>query len=136
MHSPLRTFGHLPKNSLEKGSISMNTPMDNTILRQIVLGAALASGWAALCAQPLPAAEDAQADPWYARSFFLLHLDHHTNDKMEVGRDADPAETARLINLIKPDVIQIHAKGNPGWTTYPSQVGHTSLPADIHARDA
>lgn len=61
---------------------------------------------------------------WYARSFFLLHLDHHTTDKMEVGRDADPAETARLINQVKPDVIQIHAKGNPGWTTYPTKIGH------------
>lgn len=62
---------------------------------------------------------------WYTRSFFLLHLDHHTTDQMEVGRDADPVATARLINLVKPDVIQIHAKGNIGWTTYPTQVGHT-----------
>lgn len=67
----------------------------------------------------------AASTSWYDRSFFLLHLDHHTTDKMEVGRDADPAETARLINLVKPDVIQIHAKGNPGWTTYPTKIGHT-----------
>jgi hypothetical protein len=62
---------------------------------------------------------------WYQRSFFLLHLDHHTTDRMVVGREADPEETARLIDLVKPDVIQIHAKGNPGWTTYPSNVGFT-----------
>ncbi len=62
---------------------------------------------------------------WYTRSFYLLHEDHHTSDAHEVGRDAHPDETARLINLSRPDVIQIHAKGNPGWTTYPSQVGHT-----------
>lgn len=62
---------------------------------------------------------------WYERSFFLLHLDHHTNPGMEVGRAADPVETARLLALVKPDVIQIHAKGNPGWTTYPSKTGHT-----------
>jgi hypothetical protein len=73
----------------------------------------------------LQAAEPPEAGNWYERSFFLLHLDHHTNDQMEVGRDADPIETARLINRAKPDVIQIHAKGNPGWTTYPSKVGHT-----------
>jgi hypothetical protein len=42
-----------------------------------------------------------------------------------VGRDADPVRTGELINLSKPDVIQIHAKGNPGWTTYPTQIGHT-----------
>ncbi len=62
---------------------------------------------------------------WYERSFYLLHEDHHTRGEWEVGRDADPAQTARLINLSTPDVIQIHAKGNPGWTTYPSKVGHT-----------
>lgn len=73
----------------------------------------------------LPAAESIPAGNWYERSFLLLHLDHHTNNRMEVGRDADPVETARLINLVRPDVIQIHAKGNPGWTTYPTKIGHT-----------
>jgi hypothetical protein len=62
---------------------------------------------------------------WYARAFYLLHEDHHTIDTAEVGRDADPVETARLINLSRPEMIQIHAKGNPGWTTYPSRIGHT-----------
>ena len=64
-------------------------------------------------------------DNWYTRSFYLLHEDHHTQDVHEVGRDAAADETARLINLSRPDVIQIHAKGNPGWTTYPSQIGFT-----------
>lgn len=73
------------------------------------------------------AAEPAGLPPsnWYERSFYLLHLDHHTNARMEVGRDANPAETARLLSLSKPDVIQIHAKGNPGWTTYPTNIGYT-----------
>jgi len=67
------------------------------------------------------AAEPASQPPlnWYARSFYLLRLDHHTNARREVGRDDDFTETARLLSLSKPDVIQIHAKGNPGWTTYP-----------------
>lgn len=86
---------------------------------QFLLGA-LVGCLPARGAAPTPA--DAN---WYSRSFFLLHLDHHTTDQAAVGRDADPAETARLINLVKPDVIQIHAKGNPGWTTYPSDVGHS-----------
>ena len=54
-----------------------------------------------------------------------MHEDHHTTDRYEVGRDADPQQTARWVNLAGPDVIQIHAKGNPGWTTYPTQVGFT-----------
>lgn len=73
------------------------------------------------------AAEPAGQPPsnWYARSFYLLHLDHHTTARMEVGRDADLTETVRLLSLSKPDVIQIHAKGNPGWTTYPTKIGYT-----------
>ncbi len=62
---------------------------------------------------------------WYTRSFFLLHLDYHTKDTMEVGRESDPVITARLLGLVQPDVIQIHAKGAPGWTTYPTQIGHS-----------
>ena len=62
---------------------------------------------------------------WYEDSFYLLHEDHHTQEQFEVGRDADPNETAALVALSKPDVIQIHAKGNPGWTTYPTKIGHT-----------
>lgn len=61
----------------------------------------------------------------YETSFFLLHEDHHTSGRFEVGRDADYEETRRLVGLCRPDVIQIHAKGNPGWTTYPSRIGHT-----------
>jgi hypothetical protein len=62
---------------------------------------------------------------WYRKSFYNLHLDHHTRGDWKVGRDADPDEIKRLVNLSKPDFIQIHAKGNPGWTTYPSEVGYT-----------
>jgi hypothetical protein len=85
----------------------------------------LAFAAAAIACQEISAADPRAEAHWYGRSFFLLHLDHHTTDTMEVGRDADPAETVRLINLVKPDVIQIHAKGNPGWTTYPTTIGHT-----------
>ena len=85
----------------------------------------LAAAAVAVACDGVSAADLTAEANWYGRSFFLLHLDHHTTDKMEVGRDALPAETARLINLVKPDVIQIHAKGNPGWTTYPSKAGFT-----------
>lgn len=88
-------------------------------------------GVGAFGAAPLPRTGEERAVPlsssasnWYAASFYLLHLDYHTTAPMEVGRDADPAETARLLGLSRPDVIQIHAKGNPGWTTYPTRIGH------------
>lgn len=73
----------------------------------------------------LASAACCRADNWYGESFWLLHEDHHTTGTAEVGRDADLEETSRLVGLVKPDMIQIHAKGNPGWTTYPSKIGHT-----------
>ena len=72
----------------------------------------------------LLAGQTAPGANWYRQSFYLLHEDHHTGSRHEVGRDADPEETARLVKLSRPDVVQIHAKGNPGWTTYPSKIGH------------
>lgn len=77
-------------------------------------------------------AANARANPavhprqdWYEQAFYLLHLDHHTTDRFAVGAGADPTETDRLLALSKPDAIQIHAKGNPGWTTYPTKLGYT-----------
>lgn len=78
---------------------------------------------AALCL--LLTAGICEAKNWYTESFWLLHEDHHTSGVHEVGRDADLEETSRLVGLVKPDMIQIHAKGNPGWTTYPTKIGHT-----------
>ncbi len=69
-------------------------------------------------------APTSQADNWYTESFWLLHEDHHTSGVHEVGRDGDLEETSRLVGLVRPDMIQIHAKGNPGWTTYPTKIGH------------
>jgi len=60
---------------------------------------------------------------WYQKSFFLLHEDHHSRPEHAVGRGADPVQTAKYLEAFQPDVIQIHAKGKPGWTTYPSKVG-------------
>ncbi len=62
---------------------------------------------------------------WYRNAFFILHIDHHTREHMPVGQDADPAETERRVQSCDPDVLQIHAKGRPGWTTYPTEVGYT-----------
>ena len=72
----------------------------------------------------LLAAGMASAENWYEKSFWLLHEDHHTQGQFEVGRDADLEETSGLVGLARPDMIQIHAKGNPGWTTYPTKIGN------------
>jgi len=80
---------------------------------------AVATAFAVILTDPL-----ARAENWYEKSFWLLHEDHHTVGTAEVGRDADSGETSRLVKICRPDLIQIHAKGNPGWTTYPSKIGH------------
>jgi hypothetical protein len=68
--------------------------------------------------------QDKKELSWYEKSFYLLHLDHHTRKDQPVGKDADFNETLRILRLSNPDVIQIHAKGSPGYTTYPSKVGN------------
>lgn len=68
---------------------------------------------------------DRRPPNWYTNSFIILHADHHTREDWPVGADADPDETAACIGRIAPDVVQIHAKGNPGWTTYPTKIGYT-----------
>ncbi len=85
-----------------------------------VFHVAIAVGCTVTLACPLAGDEN-----WYQKSFWLLHEDHHTSGHAEVGRDADKDETSRLVAICRPDMIQIHAKGNPGWTTYPSKIGHT-----------
>ena len=71
--------------------------------------------WLSVClVLSTSAAASGQSENWYTRSFWLLHEDHHTVGDAEVGRDANLAEASRLLGLCKPDVIQIHAKGNPG----------------------
>jgi len=85
----------------------------NTVTWHVALLSLLAVGTAA-----------AQQHNWYTNSFYLLHEDHHTVPTAAVGADADPRLTEQLVNISRPDMIQIHAKGNPGWTTYPSKIGH------------
>lgn len=60
---------------------------------------------------------------WFEKSIYILHEDHHIKVDYEVGKNADPEETARIIALSKPDVIQIHAKGRPGYASYPTKIG-------------
>ena len=62
---------------------------------------------------------------WYRDAFVILHADHHTREDSPVGKDADEEATREMIARVDPDLIQIHAKGNPGWTTYPTDIGFT-----------
>lgn len=67
--------------------------------------------------------DSVQAGNWFEKSIFMLHEDHHIKVETEVGKNADPQETARIIALSKPDAIQIYAKGRPGYASYPTKIG-------------
>ena len=73
---------------------------------------------------------------WYADSIYNLHLDFHAgNPRVAVGAKADVAELAARVKLSQPTAVQHHAKGNPGWAMYPTQVGapHPKLSQDLVA---
>ncbi len=44
---------------------------------------------------------------WFEKSIFMLHEDHHIKVETEVGKNADPQETARIIALSKPDILPL-----------------------------
>lgn len=60
---------------------------------------------------------------WFEKSIFMLHEDHHIKAETEVGKNADPEETARIIALSRPDAVQMHAKGRPGYASYNTKIG-------------
>jgi len=126
-------WNSLATSSRGSGRNTMSRRTTRRTFLQNVLAGAAASGLArgghrAALAGNGPA-EAAENGHWYERGFYLLHEDHHTSGRRQVGRDADLEIASRLLALSRPDAIQIHAKGNPGWTTYPSKIGYT--PPDL-----
>jgi len=60
-----------------------------------------------------------------ADSFFGIHFDFHANsDCTNVGANTTPAMIENIINLVRPDYLQIDCKGHRGFSSYPTKVGH------------
>jgi len=60
-----------------------------------------------------------------AESFFGLHFDFHAGpDCTEVGKNTTPEMVNRLIDMIKPDYVQVDSKGHAGYTSYPTKAGN------------
>lgn len=76
----------------------------------------------------------------YRQSIQLLHYDYHAKRSDSVGRDLTTDSLTKWLSDLKPGLVQIHAKGGPGITTFPSKVGYrpTVLVKDVQAefRDA
>jgi len=64
---------------------------------------------------------------WYEQSVFNIHLDHHATPERSPHLGAGLKETVlrRLLRKVKPDMVQYHAAGHPGWLLFESKMGLT-----------
>ncbi|MHC4442241.1 MAG: alpha-L-fucosidase [Planctomycetota bacterium] len=82
-----------------------------------------------------PAVSQAQSPgkDWYANTFFNIHFDHHVVTRYtKLGAGSDPQHIIDTLKISRPDFVQYHSKGHPGWATYPTKVGKAApLKRDI-----
>jgi len=56
--------------------------------------------------------------------FFGVHFDFHANpDTRGIGKTLTVAGVDSMLDLVKPDFIQVDTKGHPGISSYPTTVG-------------
>ena len=59
-----------------------------------------------------------------AESFFGFHFDFHANpDDKEIGKTLTAGMIDTLLDLTKPDFIQVDCKGHAGYSSYPTKAG-------------
>lgn len=88
-----------------------------------ILGSMLAS--CMLAAQVADAAETQPPRLKRADSFLGIHFDFHAGpDCTEVGKNTTPAMVENIIDLVRPDYLQIDCKGHAGFSSYPTKIGH------------
>lgn len=93
-------------------------PAHASYRRLAALGLVLAAA-AAVAAEPAPARLPR------AQSFLGIHFDFHAGpDCKEVGKNTTREMVNRIIDLVRPDYLQIDCKGHPGYSSYPTKVGH------------
>ena len=60
-----------------------------------------------------------------ADSFFGVHFDFHAGaDCNEIGKNVDEAMIENIVNLVRPDFIQVDCKGHAGYSSYPTKAGN------------
>lgn len=60
-----------------------------------------------------------------ADSFLGMHFDFHAGaDCTEIGRQTTPEMVGNIIDLVRPDYLQIDCKGHAGFSSYPTKVGN------------
>ncbi|MDR1675482.1 MAG: hypothetical protein LBR86_03305 [Tannerella sp.] len=59
------------------------------------------------------------------RSFLGIHFDFHAgSDCREIGKNTTPGMIHTIVDMVRPDYVQIDCKGHPGYTSYPTKVGN------------
>ncbi len=69
---------------------------------------------------------------WYEASYFNWHVDYHVRPHSATGAGMTAERLRGILQRIKPDMVQVDAKGHPGLASYPTRVGATS---ENYARD-
>lgn len=60
-----------------------------------------------------------------SESYFGVHFDFHAEmDDPELGGNTTPEKVREILNLLKPDYVEIDTKGHPGVSSYPTTVGN------------
>jgi hypothetical protein len=60
-----------------------------------------------------------------ADSFLGMHFDFHADHTCtEIGKRTTPEMIDQIIDLVRPDYLQIDCKGHPGFSSYPTKAGN------------
>lgn len=60
-----------------------------------------------------------------SESFLGLHLDFHANSTdQNIGQNTTTEMVHAILDMVRPDYIQVDCKGHAGYSSYPTQVGN------------
>jgi len=64
---------------------------------------------------------------WYEKTRFNLHLDHHATpeNSPDLGSGLKKEKLRKLLRKLKPDMVQYHSMGHPGWALFKTKYGIT-----------
>ncbi len=65
-----------------------------------------------------------------AESFLGIHFDFHASPNDQIGKNTTPEMVEKIIELVRPDYLQIDCKGHPGISSYPTKVGNRAAGYD------
>ena len=72
------------------------------------------------------------APDWYSSTFFNWHVDYHVRPHSTTGAGMTADRLRSILERVRPDMVQVDAKGHPGLASYPTRVGAVS---ENYARD-